>query len=325
MFNCHSRKYTLALTCIAPLFATTLHAEDHNYGPLRSYAQSPIQSISLAPVLRSAKALPIDYKEIYGSVTAASVWADTDDYTLDYYHNQVELGGKWVFSEKWLMDINYRWSFAADNHLDGLTESFHDLFGIDQNGREEVGRDQFTQNMTDYGLKNENFDGETLSNSVNIYLERKVYEKDKHSLSFGGGLFYNHVASGPFEGNSFDQNVQINYTYSNEAHEIYSMLGLTHHSRDKLNDLLPMKSMTFSTAVGYRYQLFDNHQILAEYHLYDGYIDDSSDLSEASHEALIGYRYLMENSAIEIFATENMVNMDNSTDISFTIGYRYQL
>ncbi len=130
---------------------------------------------------------------------------------------------------------------------------------------------------------------------------------------------------GPFAGNSFDQSLQVNYTYSNQDHAIYSTLGLTHHSRDSLNDLLPMKTVTFNGAVGYRYQWFDNHQLFAEYHLYDGYVDDSSDLSEASHEAVLGYRYLMENSALEVFATENMVNMDNSTDIAFTVGYRYQL
>ncbi len=31
----------------------------------------------------------------------------------------------------------------------------------------------------------------------------------------------------------------------------------------------------------------------------------------------------MENSAIEIMAIENARNMDNSTDIAFTFGYRY--
>ncbi len=39
----------------------------------------------------------------------------------------------------------------------------------------------------------------------------------------------------------------------------------------------------------------------------------------------MGYRYLMGNSALEIMAIENARNMDNSTDIAFTIGYRYLL
>ncbi|WP_199480075.1 DUF3187 family protein, partial [Vibrio harveyi] len=43
----------------------------------------------------------------------------------------------------------------------------------------------------------------------------------------------------------------------------------------------------------------------------------------ASNEFVIGYRYLMENSAIEVMAIENARNMDNSTDIAFTFGYRY--
>ncbi len=191
-----SSKNSLVLSCVAALTSAGVSAADDHYGPLRSYAQSPIQSVSLAPVLRSAELLPQDYAEVYGSVTAASVWADTESYFLDYYHNQIEVGGKWAFADEWMVDISYRWSFAADNHLDGLTESFHDLFSIDQNGREEAGRDQFTQHMPEYGFNNEDFDGETLSNAINIYLERHIYTNDTHSVSVGGGLFYNYVGSG---------------------------------------------------------------------------------------------------------------------------------
>ena len=98
-------KKSLILSCAAALASTGVSATEDHYGPLRSYAQSPIQSVSLAPVLRSAQQLPQDYTELYGSITGASVWADTENYSLDYYHNQLEVGGKWALSDKWLVDV----------------------------------------------------------------------------------------------------------------------------------------------------------------------------------------------------------------------------
>lgn len=115
--------------------APVLAAADY-YGPLRTYAQAPVQSVSHTNYLRSAFSLPAEYFEASGSAALTSVWAHTDEYALDYYHNQIELGGKWQISDRWQWELNYRWVFAADNHLDGLTKGFHDLFGIDQNGRD---------------------------------------------------------------------------------------------------------------------------------------------------------------------------------------------
>ncbi len=119
------------MSCTILLSAPAICASDL-YGPLRSYAQSPVQVVSHTNILRSGYGLPSGYVEAYGSGTIASVWAHTSDYSLDYYHNQLELGGKWQINEQWQWELNYRWVFAADNHLDGLTESFHDLFGIGQ-------------------------------------------------------------------------------------------------------------------------------------------------------------------------------------------------
>lgn len=118
-------------------------ASNDLYGPLRSYAQSPMQVVSHTNHLRSGFSLPSEYIEAYGSATIASVWAHTDEYALDYYHNQLEIGAKWQVSSQWQWELNYRWVFAADNHLDGLTESFHDLFGIGQNGRDKVDKNRF--------------------------------------------------------------------------------------------------------------------------------------------------------------------------------------
>ncbi|MBY6107499.1 DUF3187 family protein [Ferrimonas balearica] len=52
--------------------------------------------------------------------------------------------------------------------------------------------------------------------------------------------------------------------------------------------------------------------MLLEYHGFSGETD----------EVLLGYRYHLKQGAIEFTMIENIFNMDNSTDIAFTLAYR---
>lgn len=65
--------------CWLPFFfSLPLHAEladFDDYGPLRVYAQSPLQSSSLAPMLRSGFSMAEGQKEWYLTGNIASVWA----------------------------------------------------------------------------------------------------------------------------------------------------------------------------------------------------------------------------------------------------------
>ncbi|WP_351017260.1 DUF3187 family protein, partial [Shewanella sp. AC91-MNA-CIBAN-0169] len=51
----------------------------NDYGPLQVYAQSPMQSINLSPLLRSGFSLPQGQKEWYITANAASVWSESDE------------------------------------------------------------------------------------------------------------------------------------------------------------------------------------------------------------------------------------------------------
>ncbi|HDY7485803.1 TPA: DUF3187 family protein [Vibrio vulnificus] len=308
---------TILLTISGDIYADDL------YGPTRSYAQSPMQSNALSNVLRNARSLPDDSIEAYTSLTAASVWAETNDYMLDYYHNQLEAGARWQVNEQWQWELNYRWTFAADNHLDNLTIAFHDFFGIGQNGRDTVDKHRFYVSVPEYGVDEEGFEGETLSSAISTYVQYQLYQDQHHALSVGGSLYYNDVNSGPFEGSSFEQGLQLNYGYQKEQHAIYAMFGMTHRNKEVSIADIPYRKDTLAFATGYRYAFTRQHHILAEYHIYQGATEGPDDFSDPSNEFVLGYRYVMDSSALEVLMIENARNMDNSTDIAFTFGYRY--
>ncbi len=79
------------------------------------------------------------------------------------------------------------------------------------------------------------------------------------------------------------------------------------------------KSNALMVGLGYEYRV-GRHGWMLEYHRYEGMAESDDDFSEASNEALLGYRYYLDRSAIEFTVIENFLNMDNSTDIAFTLA-----
>ena len=52
---------------------------------------------------------------------------------------------------------------------------------------------------------------------------------------------------------------------------------------------------------------------------------NAPDFSESSNEVVAGYRYRLHQLAIEALMIENIRNMDNSTDIGFTLGFCFSI
>ncbi len=296
--------------------------------PMFVYAQSPIHSNVLSTQLRSAQPNRAGSVEFKSSYTQASIWAHTDAYALDYYQNQSNIAIQWQASPVWKTELDYRVVTAKDNGLDSFVMGFHDLFGIGQNGRDEVAEDQFTMDFNNAGVHVSDFEGDDLTNALTFYNELLLYSRGPMSLSAGGSLFYNNVRSGEFARTSFEQGVQLNYSYITSRHNFFSTVGLVHRNGDDylvgLEDL-SFENVSASWAIGYEYRFNARHSLLLESLNYQGWATDEPDFSEPSNEVVVGYRYRINQLAIEALMIENIRNMDNSTDIGFTLGLRFSI
>ncbi len=296
--------------------------------PMFVYAQSPIHSNVLSTQLRSAQPNRVGTIEFKSSYTQASIWAHTEAYSLDYYQNQSNISVEWQVSPIWKTELDYRVVTAKDNGLDSFVMGFHDLFGIGQNGRDEVAEDQFTMDFHKAGVHVSDFEGDDLTNALTFYNELLLYSRGPMSLSAGGSLYYNNVRSGQFARTSFEQGVQLNYSYITPKHSIFSTVGLVHRNGD--NSFVGLEDLSFenvsaSWAIGYEYRLNQRHSVLIESLNYQGWASNDPDFSEPSNEVVVGYRYRLHQLAIEALMIENIRNMDNSTDIGFTLGLRFSI
>ncbi len=317
------------LLSISVSMLTVFHPITHaSISPMFVYAQSPIHSNVLSTQLRSAEPKRAGSVEFKSSYTQASIWAHTSAYALDYYQNQSNIAVQWQASPVWKTELDYRVVTAKDNGLDSFVMGFHDLFGIGQNGRDEVADDQFTMDFYDAGVHLSDFEGDDLTNALTFYNELLLYSRGLMSLSAGGSLFYNNVRDGQFERTSFEQGVQLNYSYITVRHSIFSTIGLVHRNSDGdlvSHENLSLENLSTSWAIGYEYRLNQRHSFLIESLNYQGWASNDPDFSEPSNEVVVGYRYRLYQLAIEALMIENIRNMDNSTDIGFTLGLRFSI
>lgn len=306
---------------IASLFSFSVSAGLRST-PMRIYSQAPYQSTVLTTQLRSA--FTPESSELFAIGTVASIWARNEDYQLDYYQNQVFAGIQWALSPRWTAEFQYQFGWAGNNHLDSLTIDFHDFFGLDQNGRDEVDKHQFTIANERYGIQVSDFEDEVVVRALHGYLQYRLWQQPNHALALGASLYYNDVDDYPFTTHSFEQGLQLNYSYQSGAHAWFSTVGVTHRKPDRMIlNSLPSKAYSWAVAMGYGYRFWTRHEVLLEYHGYEGILDDDSDLSDVTNEVILGYRYYFDRLLVEFSATENVFNMDNSTDIAFSLGLRY--
>ncbi|CAH6799722.1 conserved exported hypothetical protein [Vibrio chagasii] len=296
--------------------------------PMFVYAQSPIHSNVLSTQLRSAEPNRTGTIEFKSSYTQASIWAHTQAYSLDYYQNQSNIAVQWQASPIWKTELDYRVVTAKDSGLDSFVMGFHDLFGVGQNGRDEVAEDQFTMDFHNAGVHVSDFEGDDLTNAITFYNELLLYSRGPMSLSAGGSLFYNNVRSGRFARTSFEQGVQLNYSYITPRHSFFSTIGLVHRNSDGhlvSDERLALENVSASWAVGYEYRWNQRHSFVLESLNYQGWATNDPDFSELSNEVVVGYRYRLYRLALEALMIENIRNMDNSTDIGFTLGVRFSI
>lgn len=312
------------LILIIGLFTHSISYGNDGLGPLQSYTQSPFHTNSLSPQLRSGFSMEEEQYEVYTSGTISSIWAVTATYELDYYQNQIALGSKWQLDSRWQIDLNYRWNYAGNNHLDGLTIAFHDWFSLEQNGRKDVENDRFVISMPEYGIELEGFRGETLSHAITGYLQYQLVNLDNHGLSIGASLYYNDTKHGIFSSSEFEQALQANYGYRSGKHSLDTTLAVTFRNTPTVFEQMPYRSSTWSIGSSYQYQLFEHHAFIGQVHVHQGITADDGEFSKPSTEFTIGYRYTLKNTAVEITAVENMFNADNSTDIAFGVAFRYR-
>ena len=300
---------------------------NQDLGPLSIRSQSPAQSLRLTPISRGTEIAHPGEKELRVMSNVSSIWARPNDnlYFLDYNARDIRLSIGFGFYKKWSIEFGINDLRIIHSGLDQMTLTFHDIFSFDQDGREEAPKNDTRISLPTYGIDLTRSDIKALTRSFDVTLSRSIIDKQPifPDITVSGILRYELLDDGPIEEGSVDTGIIMSMAKQFDHKYLYFNLGYTHFGSSRFL-VVPLEKDQFNGMLAYEWNVRPNQALLLQYLYTEGVVKNLGELSEASHEISLGYKWRLNDFLWELSLTENIINFDNSPDIGITFGMEYR-
>ncbi len=301
------------------------------YGPLAVRSQSAFQSLRLGILPRTPSTLGRGQHQLRAGATWANIWANDDasfdpdqgqygEYFLDYESLDLALAYAYGISDTIELGVEFeqRWRFGGA--MDGFIQSFHDLFGIDQSGRELVPRDQIRIFLDPQ-------DGSApvdLGSEASGTFARSVLLTFQHNLSCGTEKWpaFSYSITGRYslgdfdelEGDGFDVALSVSASRRFGRFYVYLTAGYAVYASEAFYGIeLENSQLTLLAAVEWRFK--PRMSLILQYLGTEGQAVDFGPFSETSNEIVVGWKWeATPGGVLELGLLENVVSFDNSPD-----------
>jgi thiol-disulfide isomerase/thioredoxin len=302
------------------------------YGPLSVRSQSAFQSLRLGILPRTPSTLARGQHQVRLGATWANTWnvdggsfdpenGELGPYLLDYESLDANISYAYGLSDIFQIEAEYeqRWRFGGG--MDGFIESFHDLFGLSQGGR-----DEWPRNQTNIFIDPQNGDppvylpgGEvsgTFARNLLVTLQHNVTcgTVKWPALSWAATGRYSLGNPGDLEGSKFDIALSAAASRRFGKFYVYLTLGYAWYGSDSVFGIeLETTQVTALAAAEWRFK--PRMSFILQYLGTQGVAKDLGVFSDTSNEIVLGWKWeLREAGVLEIGLLENVVSFDNSPD-----------
>jgi Protein of unknown function (DUF3187) len=296
-------------------------------GPMTIRSLSPAQSLRLAPLPRSPYGLPQGQTEIQFNVAFASVFIEEPGrFLMDFHFTDTRFAINHGFANNWSAEISLNDRRIVNAHLDQITEDFHDLFGIEQNGRSEVEKNDTHIFIPEYGIDLGKESRGQYSQTIGLSIQKVLIDKSVAwpALAVNINMSYETLSDGMIEQGKFDYGVQFSAAQKQRNGYAYGNISYTHFGSDNVLGM-PLENQQFSGMMGYEFTVEEDQSFLLQYLFSEGVVKNLGALEDYSHEIHIGYKWRTQSYLWELGIVENIINFDNSADIAFTFGVTYKI
>jgi thiol-disulfide isomerase/thioredoxin len=301
------------------------------YGPLSVRSQSPFQSLRLGIMPRTPSTLARGERQLRVGATWANQWANDDsafdpeagvygDYLLDYESTDAELSFAYGLSDTVQLELGYeqRWRFGGI--MDRFVQGFHDLFGLDQSGRDLVPRNQFRILLDPYG------DGPAvdLRDDSQGTFARNLLFTFQHNLTCGTARWpaFSYAVTGRYavgdvgetEGGAWDVALSVAASRRFGKFYAYLTLGYAWYSSDAFFGI-PLEDTQFTILAAGEWRFKPRMSFILQIMATQGVAVDFDPFSETSNEVIFGWKWEVRQAGVlEVGLLENIVTFDNSPD-----------
>jgi hypothetical protein len=316
---------------------TQEHSYDYNrgLGKFNMRSQSPAQSLRLNIPLP----IPGDIKPGWGArmdLTWSNVWASGSTYLLDYEIFDTIVSVDFGFNEHLGLELSFENRHYFGGAMDGLIQGFHDLLGIDQNGRDEAPKNRKVIQRFDSktGLTlSETSAGELDNNGLSLLLN--------YNLTHGTEIWpsvnvFGIVRYGLTCADICTDNHPVDFGFGTGLAKrwiknwyIYAALGYTLYGAREPRlpppgvEAIKFEDDAISGVFALSWHWTPNFSIVGQY-LYSGPdIKNIAEMNKASQEVDFGFKWKTTYGFLEFAIIENIVNYDNSADFGLHGGWSY--
>jgi hypothetical protein len=300
------------------------------YGVLNLRSQSPFQGLRLSIVPRTPSTLTRGQQQVRVATTWANLWAVNQEafdpadgrlgpYVFDSETLSLDVEYSYALSDVFQLGLGYeqRWRFGGI--MDSFIEGFHDLFSIDQSGRDRWPRDQ-TFIYIDPGdgrppVIRDGSQGRTIVRGVHATLQHNVTcGTSKLPAVSWAATVRTSVGGEDLKGTDLD--LALSAAASRRFGDVYLYLtfGYTWYGTDEIDGLeLARNQLSVLAAAEWRFK--PRMSLVLQYLGSEGVAIDLGPFSKTSHEVVVGWKWEpREAGVLEIGLLENIINFNNSPD-----------
>jgi thiol-disulfide isomerase/thioredoxin len=297
------------------------------YGPLDLPSQSPLQALRLGLSPRTPSTLGRGQFEARFRATWVNIWApEAPDFVFDYEQFQTNIGLAYGFTDTLQLELGFDTRSRFGGGMDSFIQEFHDLFNIDQNGRDEVPRGDFTLDIgssdSNPGFSLTNDDKGIYATSLLFTLQHNVTCGTEKLPAFAYAFTVRtELKNEDLEGGSpLDIGLWLSASQRFGTCYLYGTLGYTLFGRDNFRTV-ELRDDQLSALVAFEWRFKPRASLMVQYLITEGVAKDLGDLSSPSNEITLGAKWeVVKGTVLEFGLIENVITLGNSPDFGIHLG-----
>lgn len=311
------------------------HTHPHSalgLGPLRLASQSPGQSLRLGLVPHTPADLAADEWKFYAGSSWVNVWAYEKTHELDFEMLTTEALVAYGLTDAWAIELGATSRVTFGGRMDAFIQGFHDLFDLDQEGRDLTPRNRahvrIDPNDAQPGLA---LDDADLQGNRLFNLRGALLYTFSHGHEAWPAVAVACTVQAPvgerrgYGGNLLDVSLDLALAKAYGDVVVYGSVAWTRFGADRLYDLELHRS-NWAGFAALEWRVTPDWSLLLQYLLSQGIAPDLYSLSKASHELTLGTQVRVgRHTIMQLGLIENVFIFDNSPDFGIHVALEMRL
>lgn len=301
-------------------------------GPLRLSSQSPGQSLRLGLIPHTPADLHTGEWKVYAGSSWVNVWADEQDYALDYESLTTEVLVAYGVNDTWAIEVGALHRVTFGGRMDAMIQGFHDAFDLGQDGRTDVALNQTAIRIDPTGSQPGLLLGEEeLQNNHQTFLRGSILWTLVHGHDTWPAVSLALTLQAPvgdragYDGGLIDVSLDLSLAKAIGDWVGYGSVAWTRFAADEVYGLDLYRS-NWAGLGAIEYRITPDWSVVLQYLLSQGVAPDLYVFSKASHELTLGTQVRVgRRTTMQLGLIENLFIFENSPDFGVHFALEMRL